>query len=70
MIIWKKNGQLIVHGQDSLEIPYAFYGRLLNIVNVRNDLHEDIYTCEAENSENIGRPIVHSTNLTVQGNLR
>ncbi|KAL9967620.1 hypothetical protein ACROYT_G025890 [Oculina patagonica] len=65
-ITWKKNGQRIMHGQNSFEIPDAFYGRLLNIANVKRDLHQDIYTCEAENSENSGTPLVYTINLKVE----
>lgn len=66
-IIWKKNGQQIIKGQNSFEIPDAFYGRRLDIVNVKKDDHEDTYTCEAENSENSGRPLSFTITLTVKG---
>ena len=67
-ITWKKNGVTLVHGKDSFEIPNAFQGRLLNIINVRKDLHEDQYSCEAENSQSAGNPIIHNINLQVEGN--
>ncbi|KAL9959377.1 hypothetical protein ACROYT_G032696 [Oculina patagonica] len=65
-IIWKKNGQQIIKGRNSFEIPDAFFGRRLDIVNVKKDAHEDTYTCEAENSENSGRPNIYSMRLEVK----
>ena len=69
-ITWKKNGQEIINGWNSFEIPDAFYGRLLKIINVKRDLHQDVYTCEAENSQNSGNPLVYTINLNVEGKLR
>ena len=69
-ITWKKNGQKITHGWNFFEIPDAFHGRLLKIINVKKDLHQDVYTCEAENSQNSGNPIVYAINLNVKGKLR
>lgn len=51
-------------------IPDAFYGRFLKIINVNRDLHQDVYTCEAENSQNFGNPLVYTINLNVKGKLR
>lgn len=65
-ITWKKNGREIITGDD-FEIASTFLGRRLDLVNVKKDIHEDTYTCEAENSENSGNPIVSSTILTVKG---
>ena len=59
----------LVNGKDSFEISNAFQGRLLNIINVRKDIHEDRYSCEAENSENTGTPIRHNINLKVEGKM-
>lgn len=69
-ITWKKNGQNITHGWNFFEIPDAFYGRFLKIINVNRDLHQDVYTCEAENSQNFGNPLVYTINLNVKGKLR
>ena len=66
-ITWKKNGQRIIQGQNSFEIPDTHHGRLLNIVNARKDLHQDKYTCEAENSVNTGNPLVYEISLNVEG---
>ena len=44
-----------------------FQGRLLNIVNVQRDKHQDTYSCEAENSESNGYPLVYHINLIVEG---
>ena len=68
-ITWKKNGQKITHGWNFFEIPDASYGRLLKIINVKKDLHQDVYTCEAENSQNSGNPIGFPINLNVEGKL-
>ena len=65
-ITWKKNGQVIVTG-DYFEIADTFRGRLLDLVNVTKDMHEDTYTCEAENSQNSGNPIVFTITITVKG---
>ncbi|XP_078342486.1 fibronectin type III domain-containing protein-like isoform X2 [Oculina patagonica] len=62
-ITWKKNGREIIHGQNSFEIPRPYHGRLLTITNVSKTSHQDVYTCEAENSENT---LVHSINLVVK----
>ena len=66
-ITWKKNNSALVHGRDSFEISNVFQGRLLNIVNVRKDIHEGQYSCEAENSQNAGSPIKHNINLQFEG---
>ena len=65
-ITWKKNGKLIVTGND-FEIAGTFEGRRLDLINVKKDLHEDKYSCEAENSQNSGNPISFTTILTVKG---
>ena len=64
-ITWKKNGVALQHGRDSMEIPQAFQGRQLIIVNVRRDFHEDQYSCEAENAQGSAAP--KTTTLTVEG---
>ena len=68
-ITWRQNNLPLVHGKDSIEISSAFQGRLLNIISVRKDIHEDQYSCEAENSENAGNPIKHNINLKVEGKM-
>jgi len=65
-ITWKKNGQTIPTGDD-FEIAGTFLGRRLDLINVKKDLHEDTYTCEAENSQNSGNPLVFTTDVTVEG---
>jgi len=65
-ITWKKNGKTIVIGDD-FAIATTFLGRRLDLVNVKRDLHEDTYTCEAENSQNSGNPLVFTIVVTVQG---
>lgn len=65
-ITWKKNGQTIVTGDD-FEIAGTFLGRRLDLINVKKDIHEDTYTCEAENSQNSGNPNVFTTIVTVKG---
>jgi len=65
-ITWKKNGKTIVIGDD-FEMATTFLGRRLDLVNVKKDLHEDTYTCEAENSQNSGNPLVFTIVVTVQG---
>ena len=65
-ITWKKNGRTIVTGDD-FEIAGNFQGRRLDLINVKKDLHEDTYTCEAENSQNSGNPINFKTILIVKG---
>ncbi|KAL9959653.1 hypothetical protein ACROYT_G032993 [Oculina patagonica] len=65
-ITWKKNGREIIHGQNSFEIPKPYYGRLLNITNVDKTSHQDVYSCEAENSQNKDQPLVHRINLVVK----
>lgn len=64
-ITWKKNGQTIVTGDD-FEIAGTFLGRRLDLINVKKDIHEDTYTCEAENSQNSGNPNVFTTIVTVK----
>ena len=66
VITWKKNGQVIVTGDD-FEIPGTFLGRCLDLINVKKDIHEDTYACEAENSQNSGNTSVFTTILTVKG---
>ena len=65
-ITWKKNGQTIITGDD-FEIADTFLGRRLDLINVKKNIHEDTYTCEAENSQNSGNPEVFTTTLTVKG---
>ena len=62
-----KNWKNLVHGQDSFEIATAFQGRLLNIISVKEDMHETKYRCEAENSRSGGNPLVHEIQLNVDG---
>ena len=66
IITWKKNGQTIVIGDD-FQIPSTYLGRRLELINVKKNIHEDTYTCEAENSQNSGNPRVFTTTLTVKG---
>ena len=61
------NWQNLVHGQDSFEIDTAFQGRLLNIISVKEDMHETKYRCEAENSQSAGTPLVYDIQLNVEG---
>lgn len=65
-ITWKKNGKRIVHGQNSYEIPRHYFGRRLVITNVNRESHQDVYTCEANNSRGNVYPIVRSINLEVK----
>lgn len=66
-ITWKKGGNIIVTGDD-FEIDIStFQGRRLDLINVKKDIHEDTYTCEAENSQNRGNPEVFTTKVTVKG---
>ena len=64
------NWQNLVHGQDSFEIDTAFQGRLLNIISVKQNMHETRYRCEAENSQSGGNPLVHDIQLNVKGKWR
>ena len=64
------NWQNLVHGQDSFEIDTAFQGRLLNIISVKQNMHETRYRCEAENSQSGGNPLVHEIQLNVEGKWR
>ena len=64
------NWQNLVHGQDSFEIDTAFQGRLLNIISVKQNMHETRYRCEAENSQSGGNPLVHDIQLNVEGKWR
>ena len=68
----KKSGnwQKLVHGQDNFEIATAFQGRLLNIISVKESMHETNYRCEAENSQSGGNPLVHDIELKVEGKWR
>ena len=52
---------------DDFEIADTSLGRRLDLINVKKNIHEDTYTCEAENSQNIGNPIVFTTTVTVKG---
>ena len=65
----KKSGnwQKLVHGQDNFEIATTFQGRLLNIISVKESMHETNYRCEAENSQSVGNPLVHDIELKVEG---
>ena len=65
-ITWKKNGQTIITGDD-FEIADTFLGRRLDLINVKKNIHEGTYTCEAENSQNNGNPEGFTTTLTVKG---
>ena len=65
-ITWKKNGQTVVTGDD-FEIASTFQGRRLVLIYVKKGIHEDTYTCEAENSQNSGNPEVFTIRLTVEG---
>ena len=65
-ITWRKNKKIIVTGND-FELPSAFQGRRLDLVYVKKDRHEDTYTCEAENSQNSGNPVVFTITVTVKG---
>ena len=65
-ITWKKNGQTVVTGDD-FKIADSYQGRRLELINVEKNIHEDTYTCEAENSQNSGNPRVFTTTLTVKG---
>ena len=64
------NWQNLVHGQDSFEIDTALQGRLLNIISVKQNMHETRYRCEAENSQSGGNPLVHDIQLNVEGKWR
>ena len=64
------NWQNLVHGQDSFEIDTAFQGRLLNIISVKQNMHETRYRCEAANSQSGGNPLVHEIQLNVEGKWR
>ena len=68
-IKWKKNGQQIVNGQNSFEIPGYYYGHRLIITNVNRESHQDVYTCEANNSRGNVYPMVRTINLEVKGKL-
>ena len=65
-ITWKKNGQIIFTG-DNFKIAGTYQGRRLELINVKKNIHEGTYTCEAENSQNSGNPRVSFTTLTVKG---
>ncbi|XP_068757845.1 fibronectin type III domain-containing protein-like [Montipora capricornis] len=66
-ITWKKNGKELRHGVDFFEIPSQLKGRLLNITKVDENMHEDIYTCQASNNQatEIG-PQERNINLRVE----
>ena len=63
----KKNGQQIIDGQNSFEIPASLFGRSLQIDGVNKTEHEGQYTCEAENSMSGGQPLIYTVNLVVEG---
>lgn len=66
-ITWKKNGKELRDGVDSFEIPSQLKGRLLNITKVDEEMHEDIYTCQASNNQTIGTgPQERNINLQVE----
>ncbi|XP_068715034.1 hemicentin-1-like [Montipora foliosa] len=66
-ITWKKNGKVLQDGVDFFKIPSAFHGRLLNITKVDENMHEDIYTCQASNNQTIGTgPQEHNIDLQVE----
>jgi len=65
-ITWRKNGKRIVHGRNSFEIPASFQGRRMVIKSVSRARHQDQYTCEAENVESNGRPLIHTITLVVE----
>ncbi|XP_068759668.1 fibronectin type III domain-containing protein-like [Montipora capricornis] len=66
-ITWKKNGKELRDGVDFFEIPSQLEGRLLNITKVDENMHEDIYTCQASNNQTteIG-PQERNINLQVE----
>ncbi|XP_068758738.1 fibronectin type III domain-containing protein-like isoform X1 [Montipora capricornis] len=64
-IAWKKNGQLIVDGLNSMEIPISFHGRRLTIYNINKAKHEDNYTCEADVAGRNGSVLIHTVHLIV-----
>lgn len=67
-IIWKKNGQQIINGENNYDIPDLFFGRQLTIMNVKKDKHESPqYSCEAKNKMNSENPLKHNIELQVQG---
>ena len=69
-ITWKKNGKELRDGVDFFEIPSQLEGRLLNITKVDENMHEDIYTCQASNNQTIGTgPQERNINLQVEGKL-
>ena len=73
-ITWKINRdgkwENLVNGKDNFEIADAFHGRLLNIISVKQKMHQTTYRCEAENSQNVGNPKVYDIQLTVKGKWR
>ena len=56
-----------MNGKDNFEIADAFHGRLLNIISVKQKIHQTKYRCEAENSRNVGKPKVYDIQLRVKG---
>ena len=69
-LVWKKDGVVIKSGEDFIEIPEAFEGRLLSIKRVKESLHETIFTCEASNNQTIASgPAERNFNLDVEGML-
>ena len=70
-ITWKINRdgkwENLVNGKDNFEIADAFHGRLLNIISVKQEMHQTTYRCEAENSQNVGNPKVYDMQLKVKG---
>ncbi|XP_068713298.1 fibronectin type III domain-containing protein-like [Montipora foliosa] len=66
-ITWEKNGKELQDGVDFFEIPSQLEGRLLNITKVVEDMHEDIYICQASNNQTIGTgPQERNINLQVE----
>ena len=53
-----------MNGKDNFEIADAFHGRLLNIISVKQKIHQTKYRCEAENSQN---QTVYDMQLKVKG---
>ena len=53
--------------KDNFEIADAFHGRLLNIISVKQEMHQTTYRCEAENSQNVGNQTVYDMQLKVKG---
>ncbi|XP_073228624.1 fibronectin type III domain-containing protein-like [Porites lutea] len=69
-ITWKikRDGKWenLVNEKDNFEIADAFHGRLLNIISVKQKMHQTTYRCEAENSQNVGNQTVYDMQLKVK----